>query len=126
MELGITGMVDGPSASIAPFTIDERLAKLRLYQSRWEHLAFSRTESIRSPNNKVWELNWGILAQADVITGAGDNPENIRKMLFTKLPTEARGNQPLKDWVHECYDFGILDFTMNALEDLLVLLRVES
>ncbi|KAH8112781.1 hypothetical protein DFH11DRAFT_1689697 [Phellopilus nigrolimitatus] len=124
VELGVTGMVDGPPFPYAPFTTDERLTRLRLYQARWKHLKQTRVQSVRFAKGAVWELVSGVLAQGvttehDELTGASE----MRKLSFTKLPVGARASTKTQEWSHENYEFPIRDFTLDPTQDLLVLVR---
>ena len=129
VELGIAGMVDGS----APLSSATRLARLRLYQSRWKRLAPTRTQSVRSTRGGIWELAGGILAQG--VKGTSPTTNNntthdsnfrdteVRKLLFTRLPSAARAERKTMEWAHDDYEFPIRDFTFDPSQDLLVLIR---
>ncbi|KAL5514696.1 hypothetical protein ACEPAG_2012 [Sanghuangporus baumii] len=127
IELGISGMVDGPPIPYAPFSTDERLRRLRLYQSRWKHFDFKRAQTVRKVTGSVWELASGILAQG-VSTSVAEHigRSAVRKLLFTRLSSSARVESRTREWTHEYPDFAIRDFTMDPTQDLLVLLRESS
>ncbi|KAL5520790.1 hypothetical protein ACEPAF_2793 [Sanghuangporus sanghuang] len=124
IELGISGMVNGPPIPYAPFTTDERLRRLRIYQSRWKHFDFKHAQTVRKVTGSVWELASGILAQG-VSTSVAEHIGRtaVRKLLFTRLPSSARVESRTREWTHEYPDFAIRDFTMDPTQDLLVLLR---
>ncbi|EJD01821.1 uncharacterized protein FOMMEDRAFT_141075 [Fomitiporia mediterranea MF3/22] len=127
VELGIAGMDDGSPFPHARFTTDERLARLRLYQSRWKYFSHAREQTVRKVNGAIWELASGVLAQGirtgfNEVTGA----QETRKLLFTRLPSNARVDSKMREWTHEGYDFSIRDFTIDPKQDLLVLLRAEN
>ncbi|KAL5478455.1 hypothetical protein ACEPAI_2639 [Sanghuangporus weigelae] len=127
IELGISGMVDGPPIPYAPFSTDERLRRLRVYQSRWKHFDFKRAQTVRKVTGSVWELASGVLAQG-VSTSVAEHIGRtaVRKLLFTRLPSSARVESRTREWTHEYPDFAIRDFTMDPTQDLLVLLRESS
>lgn len=113
-------MEDGPPYPRCPYTADERLDRLRRYQSGWKRAKHAKVQTVRAVKGSIWELASGVLAQG-ISTGVLDS--DVRKLFFTKLPSVARGESKTKEWTHDDYDFSIRDFTLDGTQDLLVLLR---
>lgn len=84
---------------------------------------YVKRQTVRAVKGNIWELATGVLAQGISADSLGFTQET-RKLLFTKLPSVARGELKTKEWTHNDYEFSIRDFTLDATQDLLVLLRV--
>ena len=82
VELGVAGMVDGPAQT--SMSINERLSRLKLYQSRWRKLSYTRRDTVYFPANSRYEFASGVIAHVE------KNREHpVQKILLTELPGES-------------------------------------
>lgn len=119
IELGVAGMVDGPAQS--SMSIDERLSRLKLYQSRWRKLSYTRRDTVYLPRNSRCEFASGIVAQESLFDEeSGSHPG--QKIFLSDLPGDARDHPQRKEWTLEGYDFPIIGLAMDPTQDLLVIM----
>ena len=119
LQLGVAGMVDGPTQPT--MSIDERLSRLRLYQSRWRRLSYTRRSTVNFHKGPVWELASGVIAQGASFFDEGGR-QRVQKFFFSELPGDARGHPRRKEWSLGGYDFTLRDFTIDPTQDLLVIM----
>ncbi|TDL21219.1 hypothetical protein BD410DRAFT_789972 [Rickenella mellea] len=88
MELSKAGMVDGPDSS--PFTLDERMARLKDYVSAWEAPQLHDPETIKVREPCIWNMTGGLLSYATFGTGNDDGSATTTNLVFRKLASQTR------------------------------------
>ncbi|TDL21249.1 hypothetical protein BD410DRAFT_310039 [Rickenella mellea] len=96
MELSIAGMEDGPEN--APFSVEDRMARLKDYVSAWEGLRCQSEETLTVRNPSLWAVTGGLVSYAEFSA-----QKKTTKMVFRKLPSRTRCIDG-QTWVHEVPD----------------------
>ncbi|TDL21222.1 hypothetical protein BD410DRAFT_789976 [Rickenella mellea] len=87
LELFIAGMVDGPES--APFTLEERMARLKEYTSAWEFLDRKEPETFKVREPGIWNMTGGLLSYGR-FSGTGYGGTTITTLVFKKLASRTR------------------------------------
>ncbi|TDL21225.1 hypothetical protein BD410DRAFT_789980, partial [Rickenella mellea] len=111
LELSIAGMEDGPEN--APFTTEERMARLKEYASSWERLRFHDPETCKVRHPNLWGVTGGLLYYGEI-----DVQKRTTTLVFRKLPSRTRC---IEGWIrtHEVPVRALL-FTADLSQDLFV------
>ncbi|EIN14093.1 hypothetical protein PUNSTDRAFT_41419 [Punctularia strigosozonata HHB-11173 SS5] len=87
--------------------------RLQAYQTAWDSLKWNEECAIpMSPAPMTWELQGGVLAQA----------ENHTSFSFSRLPAPTRGISTL-EWRIDDVDVEARDFTIDCSQDLLIIVE---
>jgi len=117
IELQVAGLMDGdPSSSKIPLA--ERRAQLKSVEHNWDHLQFRTKKTIPKASTGLYELIGGMLA-----FGGREDHHHIRGLTFIDLPSAVR-NTTDRVWKHIDLEIDIRDFTMDPVQDLLVLIEI--
>ncbi|TDL21248.1 hypothetical protein BD410DRAFT_899056 [Rickenella mellea] len=111
LELSIAGMEDGPEN--APFTVEERMARLKDYVSAWEGLRCQGEETFTVRNPSIWAVTGGLVSYGEISVQTGTT-----KLVFRKLPSRTRDIAD-RTWIHEV-PVAVQLFTADLSRDLFV------
>ncbi|TDL21226.1 hypothetical protein BD410DRAFT_899044 [Rickenella mellea] len=110
-ELSIAGMEDGPES--APFTVEERMARLKDYVSAWEELKCRGQDAFTVRNPSLWAVTGGLVSYGEITPKTGST-----KLVFRKLQSRTRCIHGQK-WMHEV-PVEVQLFTADLSQDLFV------
>ncbi|TDL21251.1 hypothetical protein BD410DRAFT_310027 [Rickenella mellea] len=111
LELSIAGMEDGPQN--APFSVDERMARLKDYVSAWEGLCCSGEETFTVRQPCIWTVTGGLISCAVFSPKTGTT-----KLVFRKLSSRTRCIDG-QTWIHELPN-KVEIFNADLSQDLFV------
>jgi hypothetical protein len=109
LELGRSGMEDGPQSTLS---IPERRERLKAYNDAWKHLHWSAC--IELPDIDVVTHDMDI-APGGILTFVS---EREGKIIFVQIPSNLRGI-PMRQWEHS-FSFPPRQYALDPSEDILV------
>ena len=112
----MAGLSDGDPGS-ETWTTAERLRELRTVENNWDHLEFRMERTFPKIESRLYEMIGGFAA----FGGPGHNTQ-VRGLTFIELPSAIRGTTE-RSWEINDLGINIRDFTMEPLNDLLVLIE---
>jgi hypothetical protein len=117
LELGRSGMEDGPMSTLS---IPERRERLRTYNDAWRHLRWSAC--IELPNTKKCKYDMDI-APGGILTFVSRlGREN--KIILVQIPSISR-DIPMRQWEHS-FSFVLHQYALDPSEDILVVLQWDN
>jgi hypothetical protein len=119
LELGRSGMEDGPMSTLS---IPERRERLRVYGDAWKRLHWSACIELPNIDKKKYHMNispGGILSFVQRRVSGWTGRED--KIIFVQIPSNSRGI-PMRQWEHS-FSFGLHQYALDPSEDILVVFQ---
>lgn len=102
------------------FKAVDRLQCLKTVQYNWDNLQFRIREKMPRPISRLYELIGGVAAFGGINHGL-----TIRGLRFIELPSAVRGTLS-RQWQHPDLGLNIRDFTIDPVQDLLVIIGIPT
>src|SRR5258706_7749576 len=117
MELAIAGYQNGPALCQTP--LSERLQRLRQTQKGWLGLNFKRRQTIElEKETPTYELQGSVF-----LRGRSSAGSNSTAGISGYIMASALTGDEMHQWTVECFASEVRDFTLDPLQDLLVLIE---